>query len=925
VKRFVASDILRSNFVIDWERTKFHHPVPGTGSEGSLLISDNYVVLLNEQRAAAPEYAQFRGMRCEVQIQTTLNHAWAEMEHEVYKVKLTDGFGTELLDGIKSRFRKVMREMLIPAGHEFQHIADDYIRLASGRELFGQGSLKALAPCTDNNQRHDLLERFRAHVLPHLDDPSRAHAEIRAALVAAMQAARTTKTKAIETPWGELRGKTVEDVVDLGMGILDHLRYTGLDATEGTFDALCELFPDTKSDKECERLLASVKSLAGHNVEVWRVGGPVIQDMLVRKMAAWDAGTREGLRAVVLTVLEQVLRPEATGTSATYKTVTWTTAEVVPSDALTRIRSTSLDLLEELFRSAQNDTERREVKQVLLDATRFPQRGGAESALQLTILQNSARVARFFVGVSDTLSHELLQTLEHSFLWLYRHTRRPPTAPPEEPNIAAARQAFIDAIFAFRDRINANREFVVYKTLVGFESVFPGEWEGDPMDFQAEEAYRNARITELVAEVNEANADAWLKTMQRCASTKSNDLATFPSFGRFAQELASSKPAIVESYLDRLGVDLANFLPGMLNGMEATDRWPAAKQRIDGWLAGRRYLSQILWYQRFSEKVDVAMIEYALNLAIEEKDDGAVLNAAQICAARTDRLPSDKVGQLFTTAVGYFNNKADARWANAIWAGLPRSTLVDALSTNQIDLVLAALVHRPEVDHQVEYILVPIAKRFPEKVIDYFGARLKYKKDDDSVVEYDAVPFSFMELAPHLAGAAKYIVSKSLVWHREDREMFQYRGGRLLSITFTEFTPELEALLKETLLADAAGAARFVVDVLAGYHGLPATHETYKAIVETVQPNDPILGSIEIGLDATGVVSGEFGMVEAYKRKKEELQPWLTDARPRVRAFAQSHDKTLDRMIAAEQRRSEDDLEARKRQYGDDPGSATGK
>jgi hypothetical protein len=182
-----------------------------------------------------------------------------------------------------------------------------------------------------------------------------------------------------------------------------------------------------------------------------------------------------------------------------------------------------------------------------------------------------------------------------------------------------------------------------------------------------------------------------------------------------------------------------------------------------------------------------------------------------------------------------------------------------------------------------------------------------------------------MELAPHLAGAAKYIVSKSLVWHREDREMFQYRGGRLLSITFTEFTPELEALLKETLLADAAGAARFVVDVLAGYLGLPATHETYKAIVETVQPNDPILGSIEIGLDATGVVSGEFGMVEAYKRKKEELQPWLTDARPRVRAFAQSHDKTLDRMIAAEQRRSEDDLEARKRQYGDDPGSATGK
>ncbi len=31
----------------------------------------------------------------------------------------------------------------------------------------------------------------------------------------------------------------------------------------------------------------------------------------------------------------------------------------------------------------------------------------------------------------------------------------------------------------------------------------------------------------------------------------------------------------------------------------------------------------------------------------------------------------------------------------------------------------------------------------------------------------------------------------------------------------------------------------------------------------------------------------------------------------------------LDRMIAAEQRRSEEDLEARKREYGDDAGAAS--
>ncbi len=918
VKRFLSSDILRSNFTIDWDRTKVHHPVPGTESEARFFISDNIVIQLNEQRAAAPEYAKFRAMRCEIQVQTTLNHAWSEMEHDVYKIKPAAGFGKDLLGGIHTRFNKVMREMLIPAGYEFQKIVDDYNRLASGRELFDKGALKVLADCKDNNERHELLERFKTYVLPHLDDAAGAHAEIRGALVAAVQAARTTKTSPISTPWGDLPGKTTEDVIELAADILDHLRYVSVEAVEVTFDALCELYPGAASDKERERILRSVKSLATHNYDVWKAGGPIIQDMLVRRIQGWDAGTLEALRTVALTVHQQVLRPEATGTSATYKTVTLTTANVVPSEALTRIRAASIDLLEQLFRTAPDDVERRKVKQALLDATRFPQRGGAESALRLTILENSARVARFFTSVANTLSHELLQTLEESFLWLYRHTRQPADALAEDPPVAAARSAFIDAILAFRDRINGNRDFVVYKTLVGFESVFPPEWEGDPMDFQAEEAYRNARISELVAEVNATNADTWLKTLQRCASTKSNDLATFPPFGRFLEELARIKPEIVEAYLDRLGEDLAAFLPAMLRGMEVTPRWSAAKQKIDQWVTQRRYLSQILWHQRFTDKIDVDLIKQALALAVEDGNDRAVLNAAEICAARSEVIPREEIGSIFTAAIAYWKSKASTVWADTIWVHLVKGSLIAALSPEQVDLVLSALVVRRSVDHQAEYVLVGIAKRFPEKVIDFFGERLRQRDDDDVVDQYEAVPYNFTTLRPHLAATGEYVPAQCRAWHREKPELFEFRGGRLLSVLFPEFTSELEGHLKNMLTTDATSAARFVVDVLVGYRGSPATHELYKLIVDAVPDADPVLGSVEVALISTGVVSGEFGMVEAYQRKKKEFQPWLIDSRPRVKAYAEAHDRMLDRMIAAEQRRSEEDLEARKRQYGDD-------
>lgn len=67
----------------------------------------------------------------------------------------------------------------------------------------------------------------------------------------------------------------------------------------------------------------------------------------------------------------------------------------------------------------------------------------------------------------------------------------------------------------------------------------------------------------------------------------------------------------------------------------------------------------------------------------------------------------------------------------------------------------------------------------------------------------------------------------------------------------------------------------------------------------------------------TAVVCGEFGHVAAYPRKKVEIAPWLTDPRERVKKFAEDRMISLDRLIADEQRWAEQDVEMRKRTYGD--------
>jgi hypothetical protein len=82
------------------------------------------------------------------------------------------------------------------------------------------------------------------------------------------------------------------------------------------------------------------------------------------------------------------------------------------------------------------------------------------------------------------------------------------------------------------------------------------------------------------------------------------------------------------------------------------------------------------------------------------------------------------------------------------------------------------------------------------------------------------------------------------------------------------------------------------------------------------------MSGVRSSIDSTGVVSGEFGLADAWRGKKEPLKQWLTDERQAVKAFAEEHIAELDRMIATEWRRVEAEREMRNRSNDEtEPGS----
>ena len=152
-------------------------------------------------------------------------------------------------------------------------------------------------------------------------------------------------------------------------------------------------------------------------------------------------------------------------------------------------------------------------------------------------------------------------------------------------------------------------------------------------------------------------------------------------------------------------------------------------------------------------------------------------------------------------------------------------------------------------------------------------------------------------------------------WYEEDDSLW-LRGGRLAYSVYQKITPELVASFQRFIDAGNVDDLAFVVEVLERFEGAEEAQPIYKSIVAKLPIDDPLLKAVSVGLNGTGVVTGEFGMADALKARRAASAPWREDPDEKIRRFADMQVKQLERMIAAEHKRAQEDLERRKREWG---------
>jgi hypothetical protein len=277
------------------------------------------------------------------------------------------------------------------------------------------------------------------------------------------------------------------------------------------------------------------------------------------------------------------------------------------------------------------------------------------------------------------------------------------------------------------------------------------------------------------------------------------------------------------------------------------------------------------------------------------------------------------IDELFLPALEMLTEHSRTDWVFDFWFRRGARLIMHKLSEQGVDLVLRNLLFLRKIDYQAEEVLYLIAQKSPQKVLEFLCQRLAaHSQDGENLLSpYNAIPSRLHKLNEPLSkipGEAVRVVREQ---YHGDYSMFIVGGARLLKTIFPNFPEAFESELLNILRAGGNANCEFVLAVLRNYEGEPFIHKVCKEIIRLLPSDSEFRTEVAVAMESTGVVTGEFGMAEAYERKKNEVNNWMTAPDEKVQEFAKWYVENLEAMSAAERKRAEEEIALRKHRYGE--------
>jgi len=845
------------------------------------------VVHLNKDRLNLTEYSKFTGLKCEIQLTTVLYHAWSEMAHDIiYKPKKElPEFDQPAFESLKKQFSDIMQNHIRQASYSFEFIYKRFEKLKQGKTVFDVQFLEGIMKSASNNDLYEQLS-FLQQFVQEFGDKTPKNIDILTIVKSSLQKAKSNRLEPIKTALGEFEGKHYADIAEVCLDILSELKYFH---AEKIFEMLIWLSDDSNITVK-KKAIEVLNKLASYNLFVLQKIGYSPQLFVLDQIEKWDNAKIIDHFEAVTEIASQLLKPSFEGTSmSNYKTFTLHYGPLPVNDELKNIRTRTINLLKHLYHDMKEITHQIRILQVLQDASQPPSQGNYGDDLLEMIVENTNMLIKFYSEVLPTAENEIIKAIE-------------------EQSQFFARRGLNDKADSLRSIISLNKEYEIYRILVGYDFGFSAE-----LDIEETEKLRKDKLQELIDSIDESTFEDWQKRILTIIRNYPVNWGEFQYFNMFLFEIGKQKSEFALMLLYQNEKELEPFLIHLLAGLWKGESSKDVTDILKIWIDENKKLSVCAALFEYVEAIDATLLKSIYKQASKNNDTDAL---SRIISAIVQNYPNyqerTNLKNIFIGAIKKLAKLKNYHWINSVW--VKTSSLLEALSEQDYKVVLSGLIFVPDIDYHAEKILLPLAEKYPKKLIQFFKERVSKQLRKHQGEKYDAIPFSLHIINKPIQKHAYIVVRAIIGWFAEKEWLFQWEACHLLEAIFPSFDKSLEHEMIKLLKKGGDKNASIVISVLRAYKGESFLHNICKEFIKKYH-NDKYIKEMIIILSQTGVVMGEYGFVEAYKAKKKEIQGWKKDKNKTIQSFIKKYEDYLDKSIASEQKRADEDVEMRKRGF----------
>lgn len=878
VQRFIQ--YLRDEFVVVKQNLKYSND-----SYNALHL----IVKLNKDRLKLNEYERFKGLKCEIQLTTVLYHAWSELEHDIiYKPpKELSEFDEPSFNSIKSRFSKAM-EQLKSVQADFDFIAKQWEDVKQGKQIFSEEYLKHLKRVNSNNELWQSLKLLLEHVQK-FGDKTPKELKIIEIINNTLEKSKKLKKEPIKIAFGDLPGHDYSDVADVCLDILERLRFV---YPKEVFKMLSRLSVD-KNNKIKKKALDVVSKMAKYTF--WPKENKIYyhpQLFILDEIEKWDSKNPVNYLDLLVEVAEQLLSPSYEGTSwGDHKTFVLHQGALPASGTVKKIRERTLNVLVKLYGLSETISEKQQILHALEQATQTPHQGNYSQELEIIALENTNFLITFYSSIVQEADNEIIKIIEEQSHWF---VKRFPSG--------------LKGLKKLHAIINKKSEYCMYKVFVGYDYRF-----SENIDWKEAEKERKQKIDEYISQITKRNFTDWQKKILSIIKNYAqvDDRDQFQYFNIFLNELGKQKPKIAQKLISENEKELEPLLIPLVAGIWESSQKEDAKKILENWIKNGKHLSTCAYIFKYVKEIDEQLLKKVHKKSKEQNDINALTNI--ICSI-VGNFEQSKVGKdLFIDCIKELEKHKNYWWINHVW--FRGNSILETLTKNDWKVVLESLLNAPNIDYHLEEILSVVAQNSPKELIDFFYKRIKIQAKKKREERYDAIPFDLHKLNESLSKNADVVTEEILKWFKKEDWLSYWEGGHLLQAIFPSFHQKLEEQLIKLLKSKNKNKAKIVLYVFRSYKGETFLHKVCKEFIRQYPKSKKYQQEMFIVLSQMGVVSGEYGFVEGYGEKKQEIQDWKKDKSKVIKSFAQKYENYLSKQIDYEKKRADEDIEIRKREF----------